>query len=90
MSERISPGPGWRHIKMGGVGRLVSRVKKEEKWTFRRSAGVGKACGVLELVSNRGVVWEFRLKHGAWIRRSEANVAQEVCGGGGNGQKSGI
>lgn len=70
----------WVKIRFAGVVRLTQEVPRRLRWKWKKGAGPK-----LMLVSNRGVVWEFRLRKGAWIRKksstAEAQRTQRKNGG---------
>jgi hypothetical protein len=60
----------WHHINLAKMARLIhgTDVPKRLRWRWHRSRpGISPA---LQIISPRGVAWDFRLRGGAWIRKS--------------------
>lgn len=64
--EKTAP---WRPIRFWAVVRLTDHPDPGCRWRWRKHSRKKKA--VLQLVSPRGVAWDFRLNGGAWIRRMD-------------------
>ena len=63
---------GWRHIRFGLLGRLVEEVEPRLRWKWRKAVRGGRPR--LQLVSPRGVAWDFKLSGGSWIRKAELDL----------------
>jgi hypothetical protein len=60
----VSTESSWQKIKLGGVNRLVN-APLPLRWQW----AADPASKAVWLVSPRGVRWQFRLRHGAAVRR---------------------
>ena len=72
------PGPsddrlsGWRRVHLHRLARVFRGSRSAAAgrgWHWRKAPGEKTAR--LQIVSAHGVVWDFRLAGGAWIRKSE-------------------
>ncbi len=58
--------PPWRKIKFDRLAALLLRVRPPLRWRWYKNAGPHGSR--LQVVSPRGVHWDFTLCGGAWIR----------------------
>lgn len=60
---------GWQQIHFSRLVFLLHDLPPHLRWKWRRLRE--KRRTRLQLVSQRGTVWDFRLCSGAWIRRAK-------------------
>lgn len=68
---------GWTRIKVRALARLMNGVPLRLQWHWRTSTK--KNAPRLQMVSPRGVVWDFRLKGGAWMRRAKDDFEKKAA-----------
>lgn len=59
---------GWTRVKVMPFARLLHDVPEALRWRLARSDK--KNATTLQLISPRGVVWDFRMNGGVWIRKA--------------------
>ncbi len=68
----VSKMKGWTRIKWAGVMVLTDEDRGVFVWRWRPVQK--RSSRGLQLISPRGVVWDFKLTGGAWIKRAEQNA----------------
>ena len=64
-----SPENAWQKIRIAGLIRLLE-LPAPRRWVWESAVCEGRVVWLLRCP--RGVAWEFRLRHGAWVRRHPA------------------
>lgn len=65
--------PEWTRVDFQKLRRLILEVREPLRWRWycNKKAGQPK----LQLITPRGVVWDFKLSGGAFIRKSRLTLA---------------
>lgn len=64
--------PGWTKIRLRSVSWLCFDAPENLRWAWINTVDDGRTQ--IKLVSPRGVLWDFKLGSGAWIKRSDKNA----------------
>lgn len=66
--------PEWRRVKFESIRKLLLEVRPALRW--RWYCNKRSHAPKLQLVTPRGVVWDFKLSGGAWIRKSALTLKE--------------
>lgn len=67
---------GWTKIKWAGIVTLTDEARGIFAWRWRPVQK--RTSRGLQLVSPSGVVWDFKLQSGAWVRRAERDAERSA------------
>lgn len=68
-----SPPNAWRRVHLAKLARVLWGCAPERRWRWQ-PVKQGERTVRLEIVSDRGVVWDFKLTGGAWIRKQTTEI----------------
>jgi hypothetical protein len=62
----------WRHVRLSSVGWLCFDAPPHLRWDWVNIQEPGRVR--MQLVSPRGVWWDFKINGGAWMRKRTART----------------
>ena len=66
----------WQKMRLVKMAWLLNHAPERIRWRFRKKSAATDAQRAtrLQLVSPRGVVWDFKLNGGAWIKKADERL----------------
>ena len=62
----LIPERPWIRVHLARLGWLCHEAPERLRWHWRKRSGTGSQW---QVVSHRGVAWNFRLNGGAWLQK---------------------